>query len=632
MQFLFIFLFIYLLILGLYSLGSVFHYSLKRTQSVSNIITGYALVCILSNFLFFGLNIDTKLISLFFVLIISISLFFLIYKKEKFFLTNTKKILAITIFPIIFFLIIGLIYGEQYYVFRGNYWDYFNYVSSALLYSEFNFSEVLSLKEKSDLPLFFKTALVSQNSRPLVMLIMSYFYNLKFIDVFLISYLFKVLIISLSTIGFYCFLKNFFKKNKFQEILVITVTYILSFWNLYVVEIDAISQLASLSIFFLLLSKIKEIFENFRKKNYNFYCYIVILFSAFFLLYPELSIIYVLIVLIYGLISKNINLNFLRKNYLIIVLFILSFLILTLINYKSTFIFLFEQSKDGLFKNNNWWGYFGSFILGRENPVINPDFVNLLKAYLENSTNLKSIITWLNDNLILFDYKFYQLNILPSILGFYFLTDIKILGGSIILNVLISLSLSIYLFFIILKNIKIILNLKDDFSILVKSSFLVITSFFIILIYNFQIWSIIKLYFYFSIFYFLLIILFLEYKNRYLKFRINYLILVLIIIFPLYKFSNFNSGILRYDSFPSIMNVESKKTVNWHFDAKKFEKCKYIELDFNNSKIDNFKKLYLSINLKYNDFIFIDKKMLENSSENIDKICKINNNYFKKSL
>jgi hypothetical protein len=90
------------------------------------------------------------------------------------------------------------------------------------------------------------------------------------------------------------------------------VTYILSFWNLYVIEIDAISQLASLSIFFLLLSKIKEIFENFKTKSYNFYFYIVILFSAFFLLYPELSIIYVLIVLIYGLISKNINFNFFK--------------------------------------------------------------------------------------------------------------------------------------------------------------------------------------------------------------------------------------------------------------------------------------------------------------------------------
>jgi len=631
MQFLFIFFITYLLILGLYSLGSVFHYSLRQTQSISNIITGYALVCILSNFLFFGLNIDTKLISLFFILIICISLIFLLYKKEKLFLTNIKKILIITIVPIIFFLIIGFIYGEQYYVFRGNYWDYFNYVSSALLYSDSNFSEVLSLKEQSDLPLFFKTALASQNSRPLVMLMMSYFYNFKFVDVFLLSYSFKIFIISLSTIAFYCFLKNFFKKNKFQEILIITVTYILSFWNLYVVEIDAISQLASLSIFFLLLSKIKEIFENFKTKSYNFYFYIIILFSAFFLLYPELSIIYVLIVLIYGLISKNINFNFFKENYLIIFLSILLFLTLTLINYKSTYIFLFDQSKAGLFKNNNWWGYFGSFILGRENPVMNSDFVNLLKAYLENSTNIKSIITWLNDNLILFDYKFYHLNILPSILGFYFLTDIKVFGVSTLLNGLILLSLSIYLIFIIFRNVKIVLSLKDDFSILIKSSLLVILSFFIILVNNFQIWSIIKLYFYFSIFYFLFIILFLEYENKYLKFRINYPILVLIIVFPLYKFSNFNHGMLRYDSFPSIMNVESKKTVNWHFDVKKFEKCKYIELDFNKSKIEIFKKLYLSINLKYNDFIFIDKNMLENAGENIDKICKISNNYFKKS-
>ena len=97
-----------------------------------------------------------------------------------------------------------------------------------------------------------------------------------------------------------------------------------------------------------------------------------------------------------------------------------------------------------MFKNNNWWGYFGSFILGRENPVMNPDFVNLLKAYLENSTNIKSIITWLNDNLILFDYKFYQLNILPSVLGFYFLTDIKILGELFIKLVIFVIIIDIF--------------------------------------------------------------------------------------------------------------------------------------------------------------------------------------------
>ena len=94
------------------------------------------------------------------------------------------------------------------------------------------------------------------------------------------------------------------------ELSIITVAYILSFWSLYIIEIDAISQLASLPIFLILLSKIAQIFENFEFKNYKFYFYISILFSSFFLLYPELSIIFILIVLIYGFISKSINLKF----------------------------------------------------------------------------------------------------------------------------------------------------------------------------------------------------------------------------------------------------------------------------------------------------------------------------------
>ena len=98
------------------------------------------------------------------------------------------------------------------------------------------------------------------------MLIISYFYNFKFIDIFLLSYFLKFLSYRYQQYLFYCFLKIFLKRNKFKEILIITVTYILSFWNLYVIEIDAISQLASLPIFFLLLSKIKEILKILKQK------------------------------------------------------------------------------------------------------------------------------------------------------------------------------------------------------------------------------------------------------------------------------------------------------------------------------------------------------------------------------
>lgn len=625
MQFLFIFLFIYLLILGLYSLGSVIHYSLKQTQLVSNIITGYALICILSNFFFFGLSIDTKLISLLFIIVICISLIFLIYKKDQLFLTNTKKILIITIFPIIFFLTIGLIYGEQYYVFRGNYWDYFNYVSSAVFFNQFNYSEVLLLKEKLELPLFFQTAISSQNSRPLVMLIMSYFFNFKFINVFLLSYLFKIFIISLIAIAFHSLLESFFKKNNFKEKLIITIAFVFSFWSIYVIEIDALSQLASLPVFFIMLTKINEIFQNFKLKNYYFCFYISILFSSFFLLYPELSVIYVGIVIIYGFISKNLNLKFFANNYLIIIFFSTIFLFFTIANYESTFSFLLKQTKIGLFINNDWWGYFGSFILGRENPIINPEFVQLLKYHIEDNNNIKSIISWLNDNLILFNYKFYQFNILPSALGFYFLTDIELFLNNPMINIIFLTIFSIYLIIIINKNIKVVLSKRNEFNILLKSSALFFLIIFSFLFFNFQIWSIIKLYFYFSVFYFLFIILSLEYKNTYLKFRINVIILILVLIFPLYKFSKYNDGILRYDSFPSVMSVDSKKKINWKFNIREYEKCRYIQLDFIENKINNFKKLYLSINLKHNNFIFTNKNLLENIDKNKNKFCIIKN-------
>ena len=37
---------------------------------------------------------------------------------------------------------LALIYGEQFYIFRGNYWDYFYYIKQALLISDNNFKNL----------------------------------------------------------------------------------------------------------------------------------------------------------------------------------------------------------------------------------------------------------------------------------------------------------------------------------------------------------------------------------------------------------------------------------------------------------------------------------------------------------
>ena len=47
--------------------------------------------------------------------------------------------------------------------------------------------------------------------------------------------------------------------------------------------------------------------------------------------------------------------------------------------------------------------------------------------------------------------------------------------------------------------------------------------------------------------------------------------MILMLIFPLYKFKDFNYGIGTYDSFPSIQKIQLKKEINWSFDKNNFK-------------------------------------------------------------
>ena len=102
----------------------------------------------------------------------------------------------------------------------------------------------------------------------------------------------------------------------------------------------------------------------------------------------------------------------------------------------------------------------------------------------------------------------------------------------------------------------------------------------LMLLFKQQFWSVIKLYFYFSVFIFILSVLNFAVLNGKIKFKFNNILIFLIFIFPIYKFSVFNNGILRYDSFPSVMNKYSKININWSFDKEFFRDCKLIKLNF----------------------------------------------------
>ena len=117
----------------------------KKTIADYTIVTpliGFSILIIVSNYLYFLFNLSSQHIYSIY-LIIFIFIFFILPNKKnllKNFLKVLKKI--IPIFSILIF--ITLLKGEQFYIFRGNYWDNMNYISQAILINDFFFSEILN--------------------------------------------------------------------------------------------------------------------------------------------------------------------------------------------------------------------------------------------------------------------------------------------------------------------------------------------------------------------------------------------------------------------------------------------------------------------------------------------------------
>ena len=99
------------------------------------------------------------------------------------------------------------------------------------------------------------------------------------------------------------------------------------------------------------------------------------------------------------------------------------------------------------------------------------------------------------------------------------------------------------------------------------------------------------------------------------KLSINYVILTLLVIFPFYKYSEFNNGIGKLDSFPSIMKPQLKNNINWEIDYKNLVNC----TKFENVLEDKMKFIYVSIILyEFN---------VKNNDDNVCKITFKNKNF-----
>ena len=566
-----------------YSICLVFEKLFKFKYSASSkVIIGYTISVLFSYYLYFALNLDPNVINLF--LVITLILFLKNFKNYLKFLFFTRENLVLN-FIIIIILIPAFVYGEQFYIFRGNYWDSSSYLISGLLFQSHSFNEVIS----DNYPVIyqeFDNINRITTGRPLVHYLLSLFLNLKF-SIFYSYYLFKCFISAIIFLSLFDFLKKFLFINDNKKILFLSFIFIFSFWHIYIFEIDALSHYASIPI---LIFIIKIFFDlDKKKKQIENYFLIGIISSGLFIIYPE---IFILPIIVYFVIFLNKLRTINKKEILYISLSGLLFIILTLPSLTTNYEYIFFSQLKQATRLNDWWGYFGGFVLGKENLVLNDNFINQFKFYLTNySTN--EILKFIHNNHFSQNYFFIYLNILPSFSGLYYLLPGKINNTfEFIFQLIIVFSLIIYLTHIIFKNLNYVFIKKNNLN---KIFIYFVTICSILLIYFFlnkSYWSIIKFYSY--LFPFIFIFFAIDFNKK----KINIIYVFLISFFCLYKFSEFNHGIGKLDSFPSIINPSLKKEITWDsISSEDLKNCKNVSFNKNNYIINTYLNLKL-LNLK----------------------------------
>lgn len=595
-------------------LGNIVLNSLKIDLNINySFFLGNIIFITLLTFLFdyINLNIDT-IINIFSLL----SLFLLI----KFLIDNSifyKKIFLnflIFYFPVILlFIVVALLHRENFYVFRGNYWDLFSQISYGLVLSENNLSDFkqLVINEYNSLKTFDHSQVGEPYSksyyfylmevashRKLQGLYLAILYNLKSVDIFILTYALKVFFISCIPASFFLLINELSTKLSFIKKYILSLTFAFSTWSIYIFEIDALAQITTFPLSIVLLALGLQFFKH--QNNPRFIIYFLAFISAsMFLSYPEqasvaIASIFLLIIIYRRDILRN------KDTYLALLLF----LILTssqLYNYTDAALQMARAK-------NDFWGYFGSFILGSNNLVSDKENLKLVELIISNNqiNNFSKILEIVNLH-IEKGYNHIFLTIIPSLSGYYYLANGQNLTY---INLFFLLAINIYLIFIIFQNLKVIISENELTNIYIRYYILFIFSLILIFIYQFKIYIVLKIFFYYSpIFYILLV-------YNFKKNNIHYLLVIPLIIFPIIKYSENNNGIGKLDSFPSILNKDFKQNINWYLSIENAKECKNINLKVNEQIPNMYASFFLDFyKLKYfNNSKFVNNVEQEASS------------------
>ncbi len=614
---------LFLVVFIFISFSSIGFYSLKKfSNSNTNYLISYFVgksIFILNLVLFYNLLNYSLIVTNIIFFTLTFIFFTILIVKNREFLTNILAIFFKFYLPIIFILfLIAFVYEINFYVFRGNHWDWISQISMGLVFNENNYQDFLKIADfelsrniepvqnQIGIPFeksyyFFSIQGIEIGHRLIPAQLMGSLFLIKGLNIFLLAFTLKALIFASIFPAYYFFLNNF--QNTISKLNTYFICFIFSIstWSFYLFENDALAQLIVFSLSIVYFAIILKIFlESLQNQKYIYLLTIVA--SSFFLTYPEQAIVIISTTFLFFLVYFR-RIFIIKHFYFALGIF---FILISkdLLEYINLSINMSTVS-------NDWWGYFGSYILGKENLVLDSGSVLKIKEIINNQEQFvlykfKKIFDLHISN----EYYFLPLTILPSLTGFYFLSN----PTFSFLNLLFLIPFNLIIIYFLIKNIKYLFFSTNNEVKFIK--FFISISLILIIIFAFrnQLYISIKLIYFFSPFF--LILIFINWKKEP---SVNILLLILMISFPIYKFSVYNSGNMRLDSFPSALDQNIKKNLNFRFNHKQIEKCNTINLNVD----DQIANLYLSLILDHKKLNYLNNTSFANQDKTNDLIMEV---------
>ena len=592
-------------------------------------ILGLSASVVFASFFYFILDFNIKLISILFTIVFFLTLISNLFNYNNLFLKTSSRIFLLVSPIILVFIFLAYCYGQQFYVFRGNHWDYFYYIKQSILIFKYNFSTFENIDAfqylAPDKVVLFKdgnyTVLndVFNYKRPAVSLFLSFLLNFKFLNLFQIVYCFSIILLSLVCISTYFFILKVFNRSS----IILSIIFTLSFWTLYIFEISALAHLLSLGIIISMIALSFFIIEELKKKNYLFFFTFSLLNVSIFIIYPEIFVFYSIYIILLFILLLIFFREIIKNNINILFFSLIIFIFISLLGLTSSYKFLILLGNGFDFiKKLDFWGYYGAFIIGKENLVQDLNFVDFIKnkILLDNLNSFQLIKEVVNQH---FEKGFYFLfiNIIPSLFGLYFLSVSKIGSFIFFIFLVLSIILNFYFIKIIIKNFRILFKKIDLYSLAFLSLFFTWLCCSLILLSKGAMWGLIKLYFYFFPIFFMFAFFYFKHNGNNFFLKPNKKLLILLVLFPFYKYTIFNHGIGRYDSFPSIINPELKKDFSWNINESDLKNCNNLLIDITLDNQNLSKLYYVKLILDYNNIIYSYLNIKKKPFNNYD--CKI---------